>query len=128
MTPKKVWVKLRDSRSEVFKVEVDERADFDDLKKAIKQRKAVRVASIFTEEYEEGSKCEPADLISSHGSVGRADTPFYFTIAPPGMYFSASDKKPPDCLSHCPYIMQWDRRQPLLWRRVSVVSWGATFL
>ena len=91
MAPKKVWVKLRDSRSEVFKVEVDERADFDDLKKAIKQRKTVRVASIFTEDYEEGSKCEPADLISSHGSVGRADTPFYFTIAPPGMYFSAFD-------------------------------------
>lgn len=50
MAPKRVWVKLRGSERQAFKVDVDEEADFDDLKKAIKQEKTVEVDLIFTEE------------------------------------------------------------------------------
>jgi hypothetical protein len=82
----KVWVKLRGSQHQAFKVFVNEGADCDDVKIAINQRESVRVEFIFTEEDGEDSLCKPSALVNTHGLAGQNEaTPYYYTIAPPGM-------------------------------------------
>ncbi len=83
MEPREVWVKLRESTKDSFKVEIHKpNADIDDLKKAIKN---VEVEFIYTEDgKEENSKCEPDALILSHDQAGHsARRPYYYTISPP---------------------------------------------
>ncbi len=88
----KVWVQLRGS-VQAFRVEIVEGAIIDDLKIAIKQETAVEVELIFAEEDGDVSLCKADALISTFPPVGdHARTPYYYTIAPPGMYFSAFDK------------------------------------
>jgi hypothetical protein len=86
----KVWVKLRGSRADAFKVEVDEDADFDDLKNAISAKKKVEVEFIYSaehsEEHGEDSKCKASSaFISSYGQEAGSseENPYYYTIAPP---------------------------------------------
>ncbi len=85
----KVWVKLRGSRDDAFKVEVDEGADIDDLKNAISAETKVEVKFIYSVEYSEeheANSCAPSDLISTHGPAGSSGNhPFYYTTEQPAI-------------------------------------------
>ncbi len=86
MEPREVWVKLRESTKDPFKVQINQpNADIDDLKDAITAKKSVEVEFIYTEDgKEENSKCEPDALILSHDQAGHsARRPYYYTISPP---------------------------------------------
>ena len=82
MTTSMVWVKLRGSTADAFKVKVDEGADLDDLKKAIKAEKTVEVEFIYSADRED-SRCDPRASIFSDGIDG-AD-PYYYTIESPAI-------------------------------------------
>jgi hypothetical protein len=86
MTSEKVWVQLRGSQHQAFRVDIVQGALIDDVKIAINQRESVRVEFIFTEEDGEGSLCKPSAFVNTHGPAGRDDeTPYYYTTSPPGM-------------------------------------------
>ena len=84
MEPREVWVKLRNSTKDPFKVQINKpNPDIDDLKKAIKAEKSVEVEFIYTEDgQEENSKCRADALISSYDQAGHSG-PYYYTISPP---------------------------------------------
>ena len=82
METTKVWVKLRNSTNDSFKVEIKKADDIiDDLKNAIKAKKNVKVQFIYLEDgQEKNSKCSPAALILSHNEVGKSDEhPYFYT-------------------------------------------------
>ncbi len=83
--PTKVWVKLKNSTKDSFRVEIKKADDIDDLKNAINAKKNVKVQFIYLENGEEKkSKCSPADRILSHNQVGKSiEHPYFFTIEPP---------------------------------------------
>ncbi len=87
METTKVWVKLRNSTNDSFRVEIKnaDGAIIDDLKDAIKAKKNVEVQFIYLEDgQEENSTCSPADRILSHNQVGKSiEHPYFFTIKPP---------------------------------------------
>ena len=96
MTTSLVWVKLRGSRADAFRVEVgpSPKDNIDFLKKAIKAETGEKVEFIYTEEYSpersdeqnEANKCEPDASITSHDQVGKgAKCPYYYTIASPAI-------------------------------------------
>jgi hypothetical protein len=59
----------------------------DDLKDAIVSKKQSLVEFIYSAERGETSKYEPDAPLSSHRPVGVSkETPYYYTIAPPGTY------------------------------------------
>ncbi len=81
MEPTKVWVKLRNSTKDSFKVEIKKADDIDDLKKAIKAEKNVEVQFIYLKDgQEKKSKCSPGARILSHNQVGKSDEhPYFYT-------------------------------------------------
>ncbi len=85
MEPTKVWVKLRNSTKDSFRVAINKADDIDDLKNAINAKKNVKVQFIYLEDgQEENRKCRAADRILSHNHVGKSDEhPYFFTIEPP---------------------------------------------
>ena len=86
MEPTEVWVKLRNSTNDSFKVAINKADDIiDDLKNAIKAKKNVKVQFIYLEDgQEKKSKCSPGARILSHNQVGKSDEhPYFFTIEPP---------------------------------------------
>ncbi len=86
MEPREVWVKLRESTKDPFKVQINQpNADIDDLKDAIKAEKNVKVEFIYTEDGQgENSKCRPGAPILSHDGPGsNYEQPYYYTISPP---------------------------------------------
>ncbi len=82
MTTSMVWVKLRGSRADAFRVEVGGANIIDDLKNAISAKKKVEVEFIYSADRED-SRCDPRASIFSDGIVG-AD-PYYYTIESPAI-------------------------------------------
>ncbi len=85
MEPTEVWVKLRNSTNDSFKVAINKADDIiDDLKNAIKEKKNLKVQFIYLEDgQEKNSKCSPAARILSHNQVGiSVEHPYFFTIEP----------------------------------------------
>jgi hypothetical protein len=86
----KVWVKLRRSRADAFKVDIAPDGIIDDLKNAISAKKKVEIEFIYlaehSEEHGEDSKCKASAFISSYGQAGSSEeNSYYYTIAPPAM-------------------------------------------
>ncbi len=90
----KVWVKLRGSNYDAFRVEIAHGALIDDLKDAISAKKKVEVEFIYSGDVngENIVKYDPTSIISTLGQTGsRGDNPYYYTIVPavtpqPGKY------------------------------------------
>ncbi len=95
MEAPKVWVKLRNSTNDSFKVEINKpNAYIDHLKRAINALENVKVEYIYSEDgHEENSKCSPGDLILSHGQAGKfGNHPYFYTIEePPAAAASGKD-------------------------------------
>ncbi len=86
MEPTKVWVKVRNSTNDSFRVAINNpNANINDLKEAINAEENVEVEFIYLDDgQEENRKCRPADRILSHNRVGKSDEhPYFFTIEPP---------------------------------------------
>ena len=86
MEAPEVWVKLRNSAKDSFKVEINKpNANIDQLKDAINAKKTVEVEYIYSEDgQKENSKCSPDDLILSHGQAGKfGKHPYFYTIEVP---------------------------------------------
>ena len=90
-----VWVKLRGSRDDAFRVEVGPNAIIDDLKNAISAKEMVKIEYIYSaeqskehkeEDEKDVSKCRASHKILSHGEAGSSEeNPYYYTIASPAI-------------------------------------------
>ncbi len=78
-------MKLKDSTRDAFKVEVGQPADLDDLKNAIRAKfPGVYLEFVYYKDEHGISKCDPGDIILSHGQCGLSSkNPYYYTTEIP---------------------------------------------